>query len=50
MKCDENYEKWGGYYMFFGGQTHLVHNTKWGGGVGSSQIFSKTHLVIIMPV
>ena len=29
MKCDENYEKWGGY-MFFGCQTHLVHDTKWG--------------------
>ena len=24
--------------MFFGGQTHLEHDTKWGGGGGSSQI------------
>ena len=38
IKCDENYEKWGGY-MFFGGQTHFVHDTKWGQGGGSSQIF-----------
>ena len=37
MKCDENYEKKLGGYLFFGGQTHLVHDTKWGGG--SSQIF-----------
>ena len=33
MKCDENYEKWGGY-MFFGGRIHFVHDTKWGGVVG----------------
>ena len=38
MKCDENYEIWGGY-MFFGGQTHLVHDTKWGRDCESSQIF-----------
>ena len=38
MKCDENYEKGGGF-MFFGGQSHLVHDTKWEGGGGSSQIF-----------
>ena len=37
MKCDENYEKWGPVYVF-GGKTHLVHETKWGGGDGSSQI------------
>ena len=40
VKCDENYEKWGGY-MFLGGQTHLVHDTKWERGGGSSQIFSE---------
>ena len=42
MKCDENYEKCGHGYMFSGGQTHLVHETKWGGGGGdgwSSPIF-----------
>ena len=37
-KCDENHEKWGGY-LFSGSQTHLIHDTKWGGGGGSSQIF-----------
>ena len=47
MKCDENYEKWGGH-MFFSGQTHLVHDTKWGGGGGSSPIFPKSHLVIMV--
>ena len=25
--------------MFFGGQSHLVHDTKWEGVGGSSQIF-----------
>ena len=39
MKCDENYEKGGGY-MFFGGQSHLVHDTKWEGVVGPLR-FSK---------
>ena len=29
MKFDENYEKWVGN-LFFIGQTHLVHDTKWG--------------------
>ena len=42
MKCDENYEKLGGY-MFFGGQIHLVHDTKWDGVVGPLK-FSKIPL------
>ena len=36
VKCDKNYEKWVGY-MFFGDQTQLVHDTKWGGVVGPLQ-------------
>ena len=28
-----------GGYRFSGGQTHLVHDTKWEGGGWSSQIF-----------
>ena len=43
VKCVENYEIWGGY-MLFGGLTHLVHDTKWGGGVGSSKIFQNPTL------
>ena len=38
MKCDENYEKGGGY-MFFGGQSHLVHDTKWEGVVDPLRFF-----------
>ena len=34
MRCYDNYEKRGGYNMFFGGQTHLVHDTKWVGVPG----------------
>ena len=30
MTHDKNYEKLVGY-MFFAGQTQLVHDTKWGG-------------------
>ena len=39
MESDENYEKGGGY-MFFGRQSHLVHDTKWEGVVGPLR-FSK---------
>ena len=36
--------------MFFGGQTHLVHDTKCGGGGGSSQIIPNSHLVIMVSI
>ena len=48
-KYDEKYEKLGGY-LLFGRKTHLVHGTKWGGGGGSSHIFPKSHLVIMVSI
>ena len=49
MICDENYEKWGGY-RFFGGQTHLVHDTKLGGVVGPLKFYQISNFVIMVSI